>query len=79
MIEALQRLPGVGPKTAQRMTFFLLKRPVDDLVYIDEMPVRGRTHPIKLWSLTADYVQKRDWESEVAKATPAAGTEPVHA
>jgi adenylate cyclase len=56
-----------------------LTRPVDDLVYIDEMPVRGRTHPIKLWSLTADYVQKRDWESEVAKATPAAGSEPVHA
>ena len=28
-----------------------LTRPVDDLVYIDEMPVRGRTQPIKLWSL----------------------------
>ena len=27
--------------------------PVDDLVYIDEMPVRGRTQPIKLWSLTS--------------------------
>ena len=45
-----------------------LTRPLDDLVYIDEMPVRGRTHPIKLWSLTGDYVQKKDWESEVAKA-----------
>jgi adenylate cyclase len=48
-----------------------LQRPVDDLVYIDEMPVRGRTHPIKLWSLSAEYVQKENWESEVAKAAPA--------
>ena len=30
-----------------------LTTPLDDLVYIDEMPVRGRTHPIKLWSLDA--------------------------
>lgn len=27
LIEALQRLPGIGPKTAQRLTFFLLKQP----------------------------------------------------
>ena len=31
LIDALQRLPGVGPKTAQRMTFFLLKRPVEEV------------------------------------------------
>ncbi len=55
-----------------------LTRTVDDLVYIDEMPVRGRTHPIKLWSLTSDYVLKQDWESEVAKPTPAA-PETAHA
>jgi len=47
-----------------------LQTPVDDLVYIDEMPVRGRTHPIKLWSLGADYVQKENWEAEVAKPAP---------
>lgn len=28
LIEALQRLPGIGPKTAQRLTFHLLKQPV---------------------------------------------------
>ena len=56
-----------------------LTRPVDDLVYIDEMPVRGRTHPIKLWSLTSAAVQKKDWESEVAKPAPPVGTEPVTA
>ena len=31
LIEALQKLPGVGPKTAQRMTFFLLKRPAPEV------------------------------------------------
>jgi hypothetical protein len=31
------------------------------------MPVRGRSQPIKLWSLTSPAVQKQDWESEVAK------------
>lgn len=27
LIETLQRLPGIGPKTAQRLTFHLLKQP----------------------------------------------------
>jgi recombination protein RecR len=27
LIEAFQRLPGIGPKTAQRLTFHLLKQP----------------------------------------------------
>ena len=31
LIEALQRLPGIGPKTAQRLTFFLLKRPIGEV------------------------------------------------
>jgi recombination protein RecR len=31
LIEALERLPGIGPKTAQRLTFFLLKRPADEV------------------------------------------------
>jgi hypothetical protein len=56
-----------------------LQRPVDDLVYIDEMPVRGRSHPIKLWSLTADYVQKVDWESEGKSPPPAETTPPAGA
>ena len=56
-----------------------LTSPVDDLVYIDEMPVRGRTHPIRLWSLTSDYVLKQDWESEVAKPAQAPATETTRA
>jgi recombination protein RecR len=31
LIEALQRLPGIGPKSAQRLTFFLLKRPAEEV------------------------------------------------
>ena len=31
LIDALQRLPGIGPKTAQRLMFFLLKRPADEV------------------------------------------------
>jgi len=36
LIEALQRLPGIGPKTAQRLTFFLLKRPADEVKMLAE-------------------------------------------
>jgi recombination protein RecR len=36
LIEALQRLPGIGPKTAQRLTFFLLKRPTDEVRELSE-------------------------------------------
>ncbi|MBI2219531.1 MAG: recombination protein RecR [Candidatus Rokubacteria bacterium] len=50
LIDALQRLPGIGPKTAQRLTFFLLKRPFDEvrelseaLVAVKERIVQCRT------------------------------------
>ena len=36
LIEALQRLPGIGPKTAQRLTFFLLKQPADQVAGLAE-------------------------------------------
>jgi len=31
LIEELSRLPGIGPKTAQRLAFHLLTRPLDDV------------------------------------------------
>jgi len=31
LIDALQRLPGIGPKTAQRLTFHLLKRSAEEV------------------------------------------------
>ncbi len=36
LIDALQRLPGIGPKTAQRLSFFLLKRPADEVSSLAE-------------------------------------------
>ena len=46
--------------------------PPEDLVYVDDMSIRGREHTIPIWSLTSDLIQKEDWESEVAKpAAPA--------
>jgi adenylate cyclase len=44
-----------------------LLRPPDDLVYIDEMAVRGRAHGIPIWSLTSDLIKKENWEAEIAK------------
>lgn len=36
LIDALQKLPGIGPKTAQRLTFFLLKRPLEEIAALSE-------------------------------------------
>src|SRR5215468_12664622 len=36
LIDALQRLPGIGPKTAQRLAFFLLKRPAEEVTALAE-------------------------------------------
>ena len=55
LIEALQRLPGVGPKTAQRLTFFLLKRPADEVnelsVALTELKTRI-VHCTRCWNVT---------------------------
>jgi recombination protein RecR len=36
LIDALQRLPGIGPKTAQRLSFFLLKQPTEEVTRLAE-------------------------------------------
>jgi recombination protein RecR len=36
LIDAFQRLPGIGPKTAQRLTFYLLKRPAGEVRELGE-------------------------------------------
>ena len=55
LIEALQRLPGVGPKTAQRLTFFLLKRSADEVnelsVALTELKTRI-VHCTRCWNVT---------------------------
>jgi len=39
LIDALQRLPGIGPKTAQRLTFYMLKRPTDEVRELGDAPI----------------------------------------
>ena len=31
LIEELSKLPGVGPKSAQRLAFYLINRPVEEV------------------------------------------------
>jgi adenylate cyclase len=45
-------------------TIDALTGPKDDVVYVDEMGVRGRTQTIRLWTLKGDAVLKEDWQSE---------------
>ncbi len=40
LIEELAKLPGIGPKTAQRLTFFILRRPADQARRLAEAIVR---------------------------------------
>ena len=40
LLDALQKLPGVGPKTAQRLTFFLLKQPAAEVSALSEAIAR---------------------------------------
>ena len=43
LVEELQRLPGIGPKGAQRLAFHLLKAPADqDVMTTAELLARGR-------------------------------------
>ena len=48
-----------------------LTQELEDLTYVDEMAVRGRSSAIRLWSLSHPAVLKEDWESEGAKPAPA--------
>lgn len=36
LIEALRRLPGIGPKTAQRLTFYLVRAPLEEVTELGE-------------------------------------------
>jgi adenylate cyclase len=49
-----------------------LVEPPDDLLYIDEMPIRGRAHAIEIWSLSSEKILKEDWQSEGKSPTPPA-------
>jgi adenylate cyclase len=86
-INTASRIEGMTKGTPYAMfladsTREALTTDVDDLVYVDEMAVRGRSQTIRLWSCSSDAFQKPDWESEGgAKAAPppvvAAGLHPA--
>lgn len=43
LIEHLEKLPGIGPKSAQRMGFHILRMPADDVRRFAEAMVEART------------------------------------
>jgi len=44
LIEAFARLPGIGPKTASRLTYFLLRAPEGESMELAEALQEMRTH-----------------------------------
>jgi recombination protein RecR len=47
LIDELAKLPGVGPKTAQRLTFFILRSPADQARRLAEAIVRVKENIIQ--------------------------------
>lgn len=50
LIEAFERLPGIGPKTAQRLTFYLLHAPIEESKALAEAAI-GMKEKTKLCSI----------------------------
>jgi adenylate cyclase len=48
-----------------------LLNPPDDMLYHDEMPIRGRAHTIPIWTLSSELILKKDWELEGKSPAPA--------
>lgn len=42
LINQLERLPGIGPRTAQRLAFYLLKRPKEDVLALARAIVEAK-------------------------------------
>ena len=47
LIEELAKLPGIGPKTAQRLTFFILRSPADQARRLAEAITRVKENAIQ--------------------------------
>ncbi len=56
LIEQLQKLPGIGPKSAQRLAFHVLKAPQEDAVRLGEAlrEVKERVHHCSVCSNITD-------------------------
>lgn len=42
LIEELSKLPGVGPKSAQRLAFYLINRPLEEVQRLSDSIIRAR-------------------------------------
>ena len=42
LIEELSKLPGVGPKSAQRLAFYLINRPVEEVQKLSDSIIGAR-------------------------------------
>ena len=71
LIEALQRLPGIGPKTAQRLTFFLLKRPLDEVRELSGIaPGRQGAHRLLQRPASTSPIRTPAASAPIPRATP---------
>lgn len=50
LIEAFERLPGIGPKTAQRLTYYLLHAPIEEAKVLAEAAI-GMKEKTKICSI----------------------------
>lgn len=50
LIEAFERLPGIGPKTAQRLTYYLLHAPIEEAKALAEAAI-GMKEKTKICSI----------------------------
>lgn len=57
LVAELNRLPGVGPKTAQRLAFHLLHRPADEVRRLAEAMVQARER-IRYCSVCSDLTDE---------------------
>ncbi len=46
LIEAFERLPGIGPKTAQRLTFYLLHAPIEEAESLADAAVQMKERTV---------------------------------
>ncbi len=42
LIEELSKLPGVGPKSAQRLAFYLINRPLEEVQRLSDSIIQAR-------------------------------------
>ncbi len=57
LISALNKLPGIGPKTAQRLAFYILKSSKEDAVGLSDSIVRARER-LKYCSVCGSITEK---------------------